>query len=81
MDDFSGEKRDDFYKIDDVDEQNSEFQEKSRIILEQQKKIPNQYITISFIGCRYCCCLILGIVLANFITEENSENLSDIPIN
>ena len=31
MDDFSGEKRDDFYKIDDVDEQNSEFQEKSRI--------------------------------------------------
>ena len=31
MDDFSGEKRDDFYKIGDTDEQNSEFQEKLHV--------------------------------------------------
>ena len=52
MDDFSGEKRDDFYKIDDVGEQNSEFQEKSRITESltdlTTKKIPNQYIYHQF---------------------------------
>ena len=55
MDDFSGEKRDDFYKIDDTDEQNSEFQEKSHVTKSSEsltdlttKKIPNQYIYHQF---------------------------------
>ena len=89
MDDFSGEKRDDFYKIDDVGEQNSEFQEKSHITkssesltdLTTKKNTKSIHLPSVLLGAGIAIsCLILGIVLANFITEENSENLSDISI-
>ena len=89
MDDFSGEKRDDFYKIDDTDEQNSEFQEKSHVTkssesltdLTTKKNTKSIHLPSVLLGAGIAIsCLILGIVLANFITEENPENLSDIPI-